>query len=136
MIGEPRSYPNGSLFLHNNGRAVHYNGPSLLQWRSIRLERTLNPGDRVTVTCSGGKAMFALNDFPMEQCFDDVIPDMYPVVHIQKKGVRIKASFGKKKLSSQVTKEVTPSSTSTTSKPGNLHLSVFLLNLIALLSHG
>jgi hypothetical protein len=118
MIGEPsRSYPNGSLFLHNNGRAVHYNGPSLLQWRSIRMERSLNPGDRVTVTSSGGKVMFAINDFPMEQCFDDVIPDMFPVVHIQKKGVRIKASFGKKKISIPVTKELTPSA-STTSKPG------------------
>ncbi len=69
---------------------------------------------------SGGKAMFAVNDFPMEQCFDDVTPDMFPVVHIQKKGVRIKASFGKKKTSNQVTKDQTPSSTSTTSKPGIL----------------
>lgn len=42
------------LFLHflfslsltsSNGRAVHYNGSSLLQWKSVRLDVTLLPGE-------------------------------------------------------------------------------------------
>jgi E3 ubiquitin-protein ligase HECTD4 len=119
---ETWSYPNGSFFLHNNGRAVHYNGPSLLQWRSIRLERNLSPGDKVTITCIGGKAMFALNDVPMEQCFEEVDDDLYPVVHIQKKGVRIKAHFGKKNgLTGLQALAKVSAPTSTASRPGAGH---------------
>lgn len=35
--------------LPSNGRAVHYNGSSLLQWKSVRLDVTLSPGE-----CGGG----------------------------------------------------------------------------------
>ncbi|KAM7332053.1 hypothetical protein ACRRTK_008761 [Alexandromys fortis] len=37
--------PVGTCLFHNNGRAVHYNGSSLLQWKSVRLDVTLSPGD-------------------------------------------------------------------------------------------
>ncbi|ERE76481.1 putative E3 ubiquitin-protein ligase C12orf51-like protein [Cricetulus griseus] len=36
--------PVGTCLFHNNGRAVHYNGSSLLQWKSVRLDVTLSPG--------------------------------------------------------------------------------------------
>lgn len=29
----------------SNGRAVHYNGSSLLQWKSVRLDVALLPGE-------------------------------------------------------------------------------------------
>lgn len=32
-------------FSPSNGRAVHYNGSSLLQWKSVRLDVTLSPGE-------------------------------------------------------------------------------------------
>ena len=117
------AYPNGSIFLHNTGRAVHYNGSNLMQWRSIRLDRSLNPGDRVTVTFRDGRVMFSLNGVTSDQCFDDVTPEMYPVVHIQKKGVRIKANFGKKNATNSnlavAAKE--PRTTGQGSKPGAGH---------------
>ena len=93
---ESWAYPNGSLLLHSNGRGVHYVGQSLMQWRSIRIDRSLNPGDKITLSVSNRKAMFELNGVPMDQGFEEIEPDMYPVVHIQKKGVRIKAHFGKR----------------------------------------
>jgi hypothetical protein len=37
------------------------------------------------------RATFSLNDVPMDQCFEDVADNLYPVVHIQKKGVRVRA---------------------------------------------
>ncbi|KAA8578851.1 hypothetical protein FQN60_005319, partial [Etheostoma spectabile] len=37
--------PVGTCLFHNNGRAVHYNGSSLLQWKSVRLDVALLPGD-------------------------------------------------------------------------------------------
>ncbi|CAF93071.1 unnamed protein product, partial [Tetraodon nigroviridis] len=36
--------PVGTCLFHNNGRAVHYNGSSLLQWKSVRLDVALLPG--------------------------------------------------------------------------------------------
>ena len=41
-----------SSLLFSNGRAVHYNGSSLLQWRSVRLDVTLDSGN------IAGKSMF------------------------------------------------------------------------------
>ncbi|XP_014675681.1 PREDICTED: LOW QUALITY PROTEIN: probable E3 ubiquitin-protein ligase HECTD4 [Priapulus caudatus] len=37
--------PVGTVMFHNNGRAVHYNGSSLLQWKSVRLDVALTAGD-------------------------------------------------------------------------------------------
>lgn len=36
----------------SNGRAVHYNGSSLLQWKSVRLDVALLPGEMRNLTCS------------------------------------------------------------------------------------
>ena len=35
----------GSLVVGSGGKAVHYSGPSLLHWRSLRFPWTLQPGD-------------------------------------------------------------------------------------------
>ena len=98
------------MFFHNNGRVVHYNGQSLLQWRSLRFDATLNPGDtlgigweRLLEGSSGtapvtGQVYFTLNGIKLDQALESVSGSLYPVIHIQKKNVRIKANFGSYKF--------------------------------------
>jgi len=94
-----------SLFSFSNGRAVHYNGSSLLQWRSVRLDVTLNPGDISGIgwerqsdpsSTSGqsvkGTVFFTYNGRRLSGTIDDVMGNMWPVVHMQKK-VRIIGSY-------------------------------------------
>jgi hypothetical protein len=86
---EAWAYPNGSLFLHNNGRAVHYNGPSLIHWRSIRLDRSLNPGDRITVTLADGRYRLfsSINTIRQIVAYDTIFTDrsnpIFVVRHFQ-----------------------------------------------------
>ncbi|KAG9330582.1 hypothetical protein JZ751_023823 [Albula glossodonta] len=42
--------PVGTCLFHNNGRAVHYNGSSLLQWKSVRLDVALLPDPPMPLT--------------------------------------------------------------------------------------
>eukprot|EP00092_Neocalanus_flemingeri_P030552 GFUD01033172.1.p1 GENE.GFUD01033172.1~~GFUD01033172.1.p1 ORF type:complete len:4225 (-),score=861.78 GFUD01033172.1:307-12981(-) len=99
------SNPVGTMFFHNNGRVVHYNGQSLLQWRSLRFDVQLNPGDTLGIGWeklfdasanipSSGTVYFTLNGVKLDQALEEVSGNMYPVVHIQKKNIRIKANFG------------------------------------------
>ncbi|XP_013380029.1 probable E3 ubiquitin-protein ligase HECTD4 isoform X2 [Lingula anatina] len=101
--------PVGTCLFHNNGRAVHYNGSSLLQWKSVRLDVTLNaadvagcgwerteesaplPGQQVK-----GQVFFTFNGRRLPATMDDVSSGMWPVVHIQKRNTKIKANFGAK----------------------------------------
>uniref|UniRef100_T1J2Q6 HECT domain-containing protein n=1 Tax=Strigamia maritima TaxID=126957 RepID=T1J2Q6_STRMM len=107
--------PVGTVLFHNNGRAVHYNGSSLLQWKSIRLDITLSPGD---ICGCGWERTGDSSEFPSQQVkgtvffthngqrlpslLDDVSGGLYPVVHIQKKldlqHTRIRANFGTRKF--------------------------------------
>lgn len=58
------------LFLHasvsclsvcvSNGRAVHYNGSSLLQWKSVRLDVALLPGEMGDKTCFSSHTIYHL----------------------------------------------------------------------------
>ncbi|KAG7243852.1 hypothetical protein INR49_006006 [Caranx melampygus] len=43
--------PVGTCLFHNNGRAVHYNGSSLLQWKSVRLDVALLPEYNSDLSC-------------------------------------------------------------------------------------
>ena len=84
---------------YSNGRAFHYNGSSLLQWKSVRLEVTLNAGDVAgigwerqgddTQPLPGqqvkGQVYFTYNGERLAATLDDVSGGMWPVVHIQKK---------------------------------------------------
>ena len=99
------SNPVGTMFFHNNGRVVHYNGQSLLQWRSLRFDVQLNPGDTLGIGWeklfdasanipSSGTVYFTLNGVKLDQALEEVSGNMYPVIHIQKKNIRIKANFG------------------------------------------
>ena len=99
------SHPVGCMLFHNNGRVVHYNGSSLLQWRSLRFESHLNPGDTLGLGWekvfeasgnipSSGTVYFTLNGIKLDQALEEVAGNVYPVVHIQKKNTRIKANFG------------------------------------------
>ena len=103
------SNPVGTMFFHNNGRVVHYNGQSLLQWRSLRFDIQLNPGDTIGIgweklfeasnaAPSSGRVYFTINGNKLDQALEYVNGNMYPVVHIQKKNVRVKANFGNHKF--------------------------------------
>ena len=103
------SNPVGSMLFHSNGRVVHYNGSSLLQWRSLRFDAQINPGDTIGIgweklfEASGnipstGTVYFTLNGVKLDQALEDVNGNMHPVIHIQKKNTRIKANFGTTKF--------------------------------------
>ena len=84
----------------SNGRAVHYNGSSLLQWRSVRLDVTLTTGDLAGIGWERqgeasssslpnhpgkGLVYFTYNGRRLQPTIDEVSGAMWPVVHIQKK---------------------------------------------------
>ena len=85
------------LSFYSNGKAVHYNGASLLQWRSVRLDVTLNAGDVAGIgwertgespvqgQTPRGRVYFTYNGRRLNAYMDDVSGGMFPVVHIQKK---------------------------------------------------
>lgn len=88
----------------SNGKAVHYNGASLLQWRSVRLDVALNAGDVAGIgwertgespvqgQTPRGRVYFTYNGRRLNAYMDDVSGGMFPVVHIQKKVCRTNPS--------------------------------------------
>lgn len=99
--------PVGTVLFHNNGRAVHYNGSSLLQWRSVRLDVTLAAGDvagcgwertgdtpELMAQSPKGTVFFTYNGQRLSAALEDVAGGMWPVVHLQKKNTRVKSNFG------------------------------------------
>uniref|UniRef100_A0A671K5X4 Probable E3 ubiquitin-protein ligase HECTD4 n=1 Tax=Sinocyclocheilus anshuiensis TaxID=1608454 RepID=A0A671K5X4_9TELE len=99
--------PVGTCLFHNNGRAVHYNGSSLLQWKSVRLDVTLLPGDVAGIGWERlegtppppgqppkGRVYFTYCGQRLAPYLEDVAGGMWPVVHIQKKNTKIHANFG------------------------------------------
>ena len=77
---------------------MHYNGTSLLQWRSVRLDMTLGVGDvagigwerssEQTTTATSvpkGTVFFTYRGQRLPATLDNVAGAMYPVVQIQKK---------------------------------------------------
>ena len=82
----------------SNGRAIHYNGSSLLQWKSVRLDLGLSTGDIAGIGWERqgdaaplpghtvrGLVYFTYNGRKLTATLDDVAGGMWPVVHIQKK---------------------------------------------------
>uniref|UniRef100_A0A4X2K6H4 HECT domain E3 ubiquitin protein ligase 4 n=1 Tax=Vombatus ursinus TaxID=29139 RepID=A0A4X2K6H4_VOMUR len=103
--------PVGTCLFHNNGRAVHYNGSSLLQWKSVRLDVTLSPGDGAGIGWERtegtppppgqppkGRVYFTYCGQRLSPCLEDVSGGMWPVVHIQKKNTKIRANFGSRQF--------------------------------------
>ncbi|KAF6729287.1 putative E3 ubiquitin-protein ligase HECTD4 [Oryzias melastigma] len=99
--------PVGTCLFHNNGRAVHYNGSSLLQWKSVRLDVALLPGDVAGIgwersegtppppgQAPKGRVYFTYCGQRLSPFLDDVAGGMWPLVHIQKKNSKIRANFG------------------------------------------
>ncbi|KAH0502250.1 putative E3 ubiquitin-protein ligase HECTD4 [Microtus ochrogaster] len=99
--------PVGTCLFHNNGRAVHYNGSSLLQWKSVRLDVTLSPGDVAGIGWertegtppppgqpAKGRVYFTYCGQRLTPYLEDVSGGMWPVVHIQKKNTKTRANFG------------------------------------------
>jgi hypothetical protein len=92
--------PVGTLLFHNNGRVVHYNGTSLLQWKSLRFDRQFYPGDTIGIGLEDvgedgkGTAYFTHNGTRLGQELEAVDSALYPAAHIQKKEIRIRANFG------------------------------------------
>ncbi|XP_053555727.1 probable E3 ubiquitin-protein ligase HECTD4 [Bombina bombina] len=104
--------PVGTCLFHNNGRAVHYNGSSLLQWKSVRLDVALSPGDVAGIGWertegtppppgqpAKGRVYFTYCGQRLGPFLDDVSGGMWPVVHIQKKNTKIRANFGSRQFS-------------------------------------
>ena len=81
----------------SSGKAVHYNGTSLLQWRSVRLDVTLganevagigwerNTDQPANTASPKGTVFFTYKGQRLSATLDNVAGAMYPVVHIQKK---------------------------------------------------
>ncbi|OXB84895.1 UNVERIFIED_CONTAM: hypothetical protein H355_016017 [Colinus virginianus] len=65
--------PVGTCLFHNNGRAVHYNGSSLLQWKSVRLDVTLSPGMEVEL-------VLITFHFCYSKCFPSLQEDHYALL--------------------------------------------------------
>ncbi|XP_027132186.1 probable E3 ubiquitin-protein ligase HECTD4 isoform X1 [Larimichthys crocea] len=99
--------PVGTCLFHNNGRAVHYNGSSLLQWKSVRLDVALLPGDVAGIgwersegtppppgQAPKGRVYFTYCGQRLSPILEDVAGGMWPLVHIQKKNSKIRANFG------------------------------------------
>ncbi|XP_039627266.1 probable E3 ubiquitin-protein ligase HECTD4 [Polypterus senegalus] len=99
--------PVGTCLFHNNGRAVHYNGSSLLQWKSVRLDVALVPGDVAGIGWeraegtppppgqpSKGRVYFTYCGQRLTPFLEDVSGGMWPLVHIQKKNTKVRANFG------------------------------------------
>ncbi|XP_048853239.1 probable E3 ubiquitin-protein ligase HECTD4 isoform X2 [Brienomyrus brachyistius] len=99
--------PVGTCLFHNNGRAVHYNGSSLLQWKSVRLDVTLLAGDVAGIgwersegtppppgQAPKGRVYFTYCGQRLSPFLEDVAGGMWPLVHIQKKNTKIRANFG------------------------------------------
>ena len=95
----------GSLLFHDNGRVVHYNGTSMLQWRSLRFNLQLSEFDTLGIgwvksestskdNNDTGSVFFTLNGTKLEQALENVSAKMFPVVHIQKKNISVTANFG------------------------------------------
>ena len=96
---ETWTYPVGSVVFHSTGKVVHYNGSSLLHWRSLRFESGLQPGDCLGIGWEKGNGLhgtvfFALNGRRLGQALEQVTTGLFPVVHIQRKNSRLKANFG------------------------------------------
>ncbi|XP_061866394.1 probable E3 ubiquitin-protein ligase HECTD4 isoform X4 [Colius striatus] len=103
--------PVGTCLFHNNGRAVHYNGSSLLQWKSVRLDVTLSPGDVAGIGWertegtppppgqpAKGRVYFTYCGHRLGPYLEDVSGGMWPVVHIQKKNTKVRANFGSRQF--------------------------------------
>ncbi|XP_064322087.1 probable E3 ubiquitin-protein ligase HECTD4 isoform X2 [Phalacrocorax carbo] len=103
--------PVGTCLFHNNGRAVHYNGSSLLQWKSVRLDVTLSPGDVAGIGWertegtppppgqpAKGRVYFTYCGQRLGPYLEDVSGGMWPVVHIQKKNTKVRANFGSRQF--------------------------------------
>ncbi|PIO29273.1 hypothetical protein AB205_0167670 [Aquarana catesbeiana] len=103
--------PVGTCLFHNNGRAVHYNGSSLLQWKSVRLDVALLPGDVAGIGWertdgtppppgqpAKGRVYFTYCGQRLAPFLEDVSGGMWPVVHIQKKNTKIRANFGSRQF--------------------------------------
>uniref|UniRef100_A0A8B9JW99 HECT domain E3 ubiquitin protein ligase 4 n=1 Tax=Astyanax mexicanus TaxID=7994 RepID=A0A8B9JW99_ASTMX len=99
--------PVGTCLFHNNGRAVHYNGSSLLQWKSVRLDVALLPGDIAGIgwerlegtpppqgQAPKGRVYFTYCGQRLSPYLEDVAGGMWPLVHIQKKNTKVRANFG------------------------------------------
>ena len=78
---------------------MHYSGASLLQWKSLRLDVTLNVGDVAGIGWerdgeggshahgqqAKGRVFLTYNGRRLSATLDGVAGGMWPVVHVQKK---------------------------------------------------
>ncbi|KAL5256674.1 hypothetical protein ACHWQZ_G011808 [Mnemiopsis leidyi] len=91
--------PSGTVLFHSNGRAYHYCGPTILAWKSVRLNVSVKVGDIAGIGWTAanpavGRVYFTLNGTVLQGEQQDVPAGLFPVIHIHRKGVRVRANFG------------------------------------------
>ncbi|CAB4054717.1 HECTD4 [Lepeophtheirus salmonis] len=69
---DPWMNPTGSVFIHNNGRIVHYCGESPLQWKSLKLEHIFRQGDVIGLIVDERKVQFTINGALMSEVFENI----------------------------------------------------------------
>ncbi|PFX24720.1 putative E3 ubiquitin-protein ligase HECTD4 [Stylophora pistillata] len=93
--------PVGSCLLHSNGRAVLYRTGGLLQWKTVSLNIVMKEKDvigcgykRAEDQADKGTVYFTCNGERLAESLDGVQSGLWPVLHIQKKNVRVRVNFG------------------------------------------
>ncbi|XP_068681108.1 probable E3 ubiquitin-protein ligase HECTD4 isoform X3 [Montipora foliosa] len=93
--------PVGSCLLHSNGRAVLYRTGGLLQWKTVSLNIVMKENDVIGCGFKKGEdqpgkasVYFTYNGDRLAEELEGVQAGLWPVVHIQKKNVRVRVNFG------------------------------------------
>ncbi len=95
------NHADGAIMYHSNGRLVHYKGPNLLLWKSIRVDHIIGPGDEICVrwqpaseaSNGNGSVSFEVNGNEIHEAIHDIPLGLLPTLHIQQKGVRTRTTF-------------------------------------------
>uniref|UniRef100_A0A1X7UQ08 HECT domain-containing protein n=1 Tax=Amphimedon queenslandica TaxID=400682 RepID=A0A1X7UQ08_AMPQE len=95
------SYPQETCLFRNSGRGFQVRGVDRMQWPKISTEYLVKNGDIVgcgwikeDTPPARGVVYFTVNGNKLEQSFKDCPSGLYPFVHVQKKGTRLKLNFG------------------------------------------
>ncbi|EDO44537.1 predicted protein, partial [Nematostella vectensis] len=95
------SSPIGTCVLHDNGIAVHYTEGGFTAWQTINTEVSLLKGhvigcgySRTDSRSDTGLVYFTHNGQRLHGSLGNVSAGLWPVVHLQKKDVRVRVNFG------------------------------------------
>jgi hypothetical protein len=94
-------YPEETCLLRSSGRGFQVRGEDRMLWNKLTTDTPLKTGDivgcgwlREEPADQKGVVYFTINGVRLDQTFKDCPAGLYPFVHVQKKGMRLKANFG------------------------------------------